>query len=114
MPHSVGTEAGTTVGFPLLQPVLPGFVTVNALSGDSRHKASTRSPLSVAARARIAAAQRARWAKVRGHGQQKQRQVVVEWTCRIAQGVESMQGKASMDSCPERDNPHRLESHPSS
>jgi hypothetical protein len=77
MPHSVGTEAGTTGGFPLLQPVLPGFVTVNALSGDSRHKASTRSPLSVAARARIAAAQRARWAKVRGHGQQKQNVVTV-------------------------------------
>ena len=48
-----------------------------ALSGNSRHKASTRNPLSAAARARIAAAQRARWAKVRGHGKQKQSVVTV-------------------------------------
>ena len=48
-----------------------------ALTGDSRHKSSTRSPLSAAARARIAAAQRARWAKVRRHGKQKQNVVTV-------------------------------------
>ena len=48
-----------------------------ALSGNSRHKASTRNPLSAAARARIAAAQRARWAKVRGHGKQRQSVVTV-------------------------------------
>lgn len=48
-----------------------------ALTGDSRHEAGTRSPLSAAARARIAAAQRARWAKVRGTGKQKQNVVTV-------------------------------------
>jgi hypothetical protein len=42
-----------------------------ALSGESRHKARTRRPLSATARARIAAAQRARWAKVHGTGKQK-------------------------------------------
>ena len=48
-----------------------------ALSGNSRHKASTRNPLSAAARARIGAAQRARWAKVRGTSKQKQNVVSV-------------------------------------
>jgi len=48
-----------------------------ALSGDSRHMARTRSPLSPAARARIAAAQRARWAKVRERGRQKKNVVTV-------------------------------------
>ena len=43
-----------------------------ALNGGSYGKRSgTRSRLSLAARARISAAQRARWAKVRGNGEQK-------------------------------------------
>jgi hypothetical protein len=42
-----------------------------ALTGVSGNRARTRSPLSAAARARIAAAQRARWAKVRAKGQQR-------------------------------------------
>jgi hypothetical protein len=40
-----------------------------ALNGSTNHRASGRGRLSTAARARIAAAQRARWAKVRGKAQ---------------------------------------------
>ena len=44
-----------------------------ALNGaSSARRTGTHSPLSAAARARIAAAQRARWAKARGNGGQKQ------------------------------------------
>lgn len=44
-----------------------------ALNGDSYGKRTgTRRKISAAGRARIAAAQRARWAKVRGNGAQKQ------------------------------------------
>ena len=44
-----------------------------ALNGDSYgRKAGTRRKISAAGRARIAAAQRARWAKMRGNGGQKQ------------------------------------------
>jgi len=42
-----------------------------ALTGVSGSRTGTRSRLSMAARARIAAAQRARWAKVRANGGQK-------------------------------------------
>jgi hypothetical protein len=48
---------------------------INALGGSAslgRTMASKRSTLSSAARARIAAAQRARWAKIRAKGGQKQ------------------------------------------
>ncbi len=48
---------------------------INALDGSASSKRSTtshRPTLSPAARARIAAAQRARWAKVRANGGQKQ------------------------------------------
>ena len=44
---------------------------IAALNGASHGKSTpTRKPLSAAARARIAAAQRARWAKLRGNGGQ--------------------------------------------
>ena len=43
-----------------------------ALTGVSGKGTGTRSKISAAGRARIAAAQRARWAKVRGNGAQKQ------------------------------------------
>lgn len=43
-----------------------------ALNGTSYGKRKTRSKMSAAARARIAAAQRARWAKVRANGTRKQ------------------------------------------
>jgi hypothetical protein len=44
---------------------------LTALSGVSGRRTGTRRRLSTAARARIAAAQRARWARVRGNGVQK-------------------------------------------
>ena len=43
-----------------------------ALTGVSGKRTGTRRKISSAGRARIAAAQRARWAKVRGTGKQKQ------------------------------------------
>ncbi len=43
-----------------------------ALNGASGQRTRTRSKMSAAGRARIAAAQRARWAKVRRNGAQKQ------------------------------------------
>ena len=46
-----------------------------ALTGVSGNGTRSRNRLSAAARAKIAAAQRARWAKVRGNGAQKQKVV---------------------------------------
>jgi len=43
-----------------------------ALNGGSHRRTATRRTISAAGRARIAAAQRARWAKVRGNAGQKQ------------------------------------------
>ena len=43
-----------------------------ALNGSSYKRTATRRTISAAGRARIAAAQRARWAKVRANGGQKQ------------------------------------------
>ncbi len=43
-----------------------------ALNGGSYRRTATRRTISAAGRARIAAAQRARWAKVRGNAGQKQ------------------------------------------
>ena len=48
-----------------------------ALTGVSGKRAGTRRKISAAGRARIAAAQRARWAKVRGTGKQKQNVVTM-------------------------------------
>ena len=43
-----------------------------ALTGVSHNRTGTRRTISAAGKARIAAAQRARWARVRGTGKQKQ------------------------------------------
>lgn len=45
---------------------------LTALNGGSYRRTATRRTISAAGRARIAAAQRARWAKVRGNAGQKQ------------------------------------------
>jgi hypothetical protein len=48
-----------------------------ALNGGSYERTATRRTISAAGRARIAAAQRARWAKARGDGAQKQNVVTM-------------------------------------
>jgi hypothetical protein len=48
-----------------------------ALNGGSYRRMGTRRTISAAGRSRIAAAQRARWAKARGHGRQKRNVVSV-------------------------------------
>ena len=48
-----------------------------ALTGVSGKRTGTRRKISAAGRARIAAAQRARWAKLRGTGKQKQNVVTM-------------------------------------
>ena len=64
--------------------VLEGLdAALAALNGGSYGRTATRRTISAAGRARIAAAQRARWAKVRGNGGQKR-------------NVVSMPGKRTM------------------
>jgi hypothetical protein len=55
-----------------------------ALKGGSYRRTATRRTISAAGRARIAAAQRARWAKVKGHASKPKRTISAAGRKRIA------------------------------